>query len=169
MATYKLIETVSVGGGGAASMGFTSIPQTFTDLQLVYSGRGTSAVTAPNVNITFNGTTAGYSTKNLWGNGSAVQNDASSTSFLYASASITGSIVTASVFGNAYLYIANYAGSTFKSVSMDFATENNATLAYVGIVAGLWSNTDPIDEILLTPSSGTFVEYSSASIYGIKN
>jgi hypothetical protein len=38
-ATYKLIETVTVGSGGAANIEFTSIPQTYTDLKLVISGK----------------------------------------------------------------------------------------------------------------------------------
>jgi len=33
--TLKKIQTVTVGSGGAASIEFTSIPQTYTDLKLV--------------------------------------------------------------------------------------------------------------------------------------
>ena len=37
--TFKKIQTVTVGSGGAASIDFTSIPQTYTDLKIVLSAR----------------------------------------------------------------------------------------------------------------------------------
>ena len=167
--TNKLIQTITVGSGGSASIDFTSIPQTYTDLQLVVSGRSTAAVVAANISLTFNGSATGYSTRNLWGNGSAVQNDSSSTTFLYGSVAVSGASATASVFGNSSFYIPNYAGSTNKSVSMDFVTENNATTAYSVFVAGLWSNTAAITQITMVLNTGNFAQYSSASLYGIKN
>ena len=36
--TFKKISTVTVGSSGAASISFTNIPQTFTDLKIVMSG-----------------------------------------------------------------------------------------------------------------------------------
>lgn len=167
--THKLIQTITVGAGGAASIDFTSIPGTYTDLQLVVSGRSTAAVVAANISLTFNGSATGYSTRNVWGNGAAVQNDSSSTTFLYGSVAVSGASATASVFGNASFYIPNYAGSTNKSVSMDFVTENNATTAYNVFVAGLWSNSAAITQITMVLNTGNFAEYSSASLYGIKN
>jgi hypothetical protein len=35
MATYTLINSVTVGSGGAANIEFTSIPATYTDLNLL--------------------------------------------------------------------------------------------------------------------------------------
>jgi hypothetical protein len=37
--TYTLISSVTVGSGGAANMGFTSIPATYTDLLVKLSAR----------------------------------------------------------------------------------------------------------------------------------
>jgi hypothetical protein len=172
MAAYNLIATTTVDSpSGASTIEFAFIPQTYTDLQLVINGRSTGAVTADNINLKFNGSSTGYSTKNLWGNGSAVQNDSSSAlSYLYGSVGVTGASATALVFGNSSFYIPNYAGSTNKSVSMDLVTENNATLAYAVFVAGLWSNTEAINKITMTLNTGpAFAQYSSASLYGIKN
>jgi hypothetical protein len=167
--TYTLINHVTVGSAGAASIEFGAIPQTFTDLHLVVSGRSTGAVVAANISMTFNGSNSGYETRNIWGNGAAVQNDSSSTSFLYGSVAVSGASATASVFGNSSFYILNYAGSTNKPVSMDFVTENNATTAYNVFVTGLWSNTAAINQITMVLNSGNFAQYSSASLYGIKN
>lgn len=168
-ATHTLIQTITVGSGGSSSIDFTSIPGTYTDLQLVVSGRSTAAVVAANISMTFNGSATGYTTRNLWGNGAAVQNDNASTTFLYGSVAVSGASATASVFGNSSFYILNYAGSTNKSVSMDFVTENNGTTAYNVVVAGLWSNSAAITQITMVLNTGNFAEHSSASLYGIKN
>jgi hypothetical protein len=165
--THKLIQTITVGSGGSASIDFTSIPGTYTDLLVVVSGRSTASVTAANISVKFNGSSTGYSTVNIWGNGSAAQNDSSSTTFLYGSVGATGASATASVFGNSSFYIPNYAGSTNKSVSMGLVAEDNATLGYVGMVAGLWSNTAAITQITFTLNTGNYAQYSSASLYGI--
>lgn len=167
--TYTLINSVTVGSGGIASIEFGSIPQTYTDLHLVVSGRSTASVVAANISMTFNGSATGYSTRNIWGNGSAVQNDSSSTSFLYGSVAVSGDTATASVFGNSSFYIPNYRGTNNKPVSMDFVTENNATTAYNVFVSGVWSNSAAITQITMVLNTGNFAQFSSASLYGIKN
>ena len=162
--TYKLIETVTVGSGGASSIEFGSIPQTYTDLMVVVSGRTSGSVSG--LNITFNGNTSNYSSRTLQANGAAASSYGTynrNAGFLNISSE------TASVFGSSAIYIPNYAGSTNKSYSADGAAENNATTAYSGIIAGLWSNTAAITSVSLSPMDGSFVQYSSASLYGIKN
>ena len=42
--TYTLISSVTVGSGGAASIEFTSIPSTYTDLVLKLSARSSRNV-----------------------------------------------------------------------------------------------------------------------------
>ena len=165
MATYKLIETVTVGSGGAASIVFTSIPQTFTDLKVLLSVRSSDA--SGSVRVQPNGLTSNLSSRRLEGDGSSASSvtDASII-FIY---SVTLSSYTASVFSNIEIYIPNYAGSTYKSISANGVMENNATQAYQNLVAGLWSDTASITSLTLQKSSGTFVEYSSASLYGISN
>ena len=76
------------------------------------------------------------------------------------------STYTANTFGNSVIYIANYAGSTYKSFSKDSITENNATAADQGVGAGLWSNTAAITSLSLTVTSN-MVAGSTFSLYGI--
>jgi hypothetical protein len=76
---------------------------------------------------------------------------------------------TANTFGNTDIYIPNYAGSANKSVSVDTVEENNGTTARALLGAILWSNTAAITALGLTPVSGSFVQYSTATLYGIKN
>lgn len=162
--TYKLIQTITVGSGGAANIEFTSIPQTYTDLHLVISGRSADTIIA--CQVEFNGSTSSHSGRFLEGDGSTVY---SYTTTSTIGAFITKSSDTASTFGSASIYIPNYTSSNHKSFSVDTTTENNATTAYPALFAKLWSNTSAITSILLKPQVANFAQYSSASLYGIKN
>ena len=161
--TYTLIQSVTVGSAGAASIEFGSIPQTYTDLKIVASLRSTGA--GSQILLSFNGSTSSFTARYLFGDGSA----ASSGTLARYAGPFSLSTFTASVFSNSEIYIPNYTGSSNKSYSADSVTENNATGSYLSIVAGLWSVTSAITSITLTPDSVNFAQYSSASLYGIKN
>jgi hypothetical protein len=162
--TYTLIEAKTLGTT-TASVTFSSIPQTYTDLKLVYSARVTQASIAVGISFTFNASTSNFSSKVLYGDGSSA---ASFSSARYAG-SVPGSTATASTFSNNEVYIPNYTSSNYKSYSVDTVTENNATESYAYIAAGLWSDTAALTSLTLTPDNGDFVQYSTAYLYGIKN
>lgn len=158
----QLIQTVTVGAGGAASIDFTSIPQTYTDLLLVLSLRGDS-----DGKINFNDTTTSYSGRQLGGSGSGVFSESTTSSGRFGGF-ITPNANTANTFANTSVYIPNYTAAINKAISIDTVTENNGTAAYQGIQATLWSNTSAITKIVITGNSGTnHAQYSSASLYGI--
>jgi hypothetical protein len=167
--TFELIASSTVGSGGAASIDFTSIPSTFTDLCLKISVRGTSAANIIGCRMAFNGTSlsTNWTRRQLEGNGSTATSQNATTSNLgYPPAAN----MTASTFSNIEAYIPNYAGSTNKSVSVDSVGEGNSTSdVYADLVALLWSNTAAINQITLTPDSGSFAQYSTAYLYGVKN
>ena len=159
--THTLIQSVTVGSGGAASIAFTSIPQTYTDLVVVLSTR--SASTGNQVICSVNGSTA-TGQRSLFGDGSSALSGNGATWLGFGDTSAE----TASVFGNMQVYFPNYAGSANKSASADSVMENNATGAYVAMTATLFG-TAAITSLTFTTNSGNFVQYSSASLYGIKN
>jgi hypothetical protein len=164
--TYKLIETITVGSGGAASIAFASIPQTYTDLLIKLSLRSTNAVTNRNVYLNPNGSSANATARILLGDGSSV---GSSTSTRIIGRDIPAASATSSVFGNAEFYIPNYRSSVAKSISADTVMENNATASLSSITANLWNVTDAITTLTFVPEAGDFAQYSSASLYGISN
>lgn len=170
--TYIQIgTTVTVGAAGAATIDFTSIPSTHTDLLLKLTTRDTAAtVNTGAVKVTFNGSTTSYNNRNIIGSGSAVSNNSAGTTYIDAGLNgvmpTTGN--TTSTFSNIEIYIPNYAGSNHKPVSIDSVGENNATAAYAGFVGGLWSNTAAITSISIAPTT-LFAEYSTATLYGISN
>jgi hypothetical protein len=172
MPTFTQIgSAVIVGSGGQANITFTSIPATFTDLIVKLSIRTNRSAVEESINIEYNasGGTA-YSSRRLYGTGSAAASDSGTSQAFTKFYSVNSATSTALTFGNADIYIPNYAGSTNKSVSVDAVTENNATAATAGTLAGLWANAAAITSIKLTPgSAGTILEHSTAYLYGVSN
>ena len=160
------IYTQTVGAGGVSSITFNSIPQTFTDLKLSISTRGLdSALTEPW--IRFNGDSAtNYSFTRIYGNGTSPTSDRGTSSVMVILAS-PGTSYTANTFGSADLYIPNYMASNFKSVISDTVTENNATLSFAMLFAGLWRNTSAITSITIGPNGTGFAQHSTFTLYGI--
>ena len=171
--TYYLLASSTVGSGGAASVTFSSIPNTYTDLLVKFSARTAYNNIAGSIScyLRFNGDTgSNYLSKRLIGTGSAATSDSySTTSLVNTFLDITA--YTANTFGNAEYYIPNYAGSNYKSMSVDGVTEHNATLSYASLTAGVWSSTSAITSMNIAPepSTGDFVQYSTFYLYGIKN
>ena len=162
--TMVKIDTVTVGSGGAASIDFTSIPQTYTDLKVVLSVRGSRASVDTEAYVKFNNNTSNYSYRVLFGTGSTTGSTRASS---YPPVVIKAANSTASTFSNGEIYIPNYTSSVNKSLCTDSVSETNATGAYQYLVAGLWSNTAAINQITLTPFTDSFVQHSTATLYGI--
>jgi hypothetical protein len=164
--THTLISSATVGSGGAASIEFTSIPATYTDLIVLTSTRSTrNSDTIDDLVIRFNDSTSSYSCRRLMGTGATVANDTQLDIRGFAVADNS----TAGVFSNNNYYIPNYASSNYKFISIEGVNENNAATAFGGIVAGLWSNTSAITKITLLANNGNLMQYSTATLYGVSN
>jgi hypothetical protein len=170
--TFELISSVTVSTP-TASISFSSIPATYTDLCILVSARNATAG-AGDSGLRFNSDSgSNYSRRTLLGNGSGTPTSASSSgnNLLTRAGVITGTDNTANTFSNNLIYVPNYAGSSYKSVSIDSVTETNATEIYAQLVAGLWSQTSAITSITLYASSATltdnFATNSTAYLYGV--
>ncbi len=165
--TFYKIASVTVGSGGAATIDFTSIPATYTDLCVKLSVRNNRATVGASMLMKINTSSADFTTRVLYGSGSSRASTSSSTGFV---AYVDGGNETASTFSNTEIYLPNYAGSSNKSYSVDSVEENNATEAYAMFTAGLWSQTTAINGLsFYDASAGTISQYSTAVLYGIKN
>lgn len=167
--TFTKIADVTVGSGGAASIDFTSIPSTYTDLCLMISARTDNNAGQPwaGLRMAINGSTANQSYRVIYGNGSSAS---SSSSTIIEPGLAASSAATANTFGNSSLYIPNYAGSQNKSMSSDSVQETNGTTALIGLQANLWSSTAAITSLSITSqNSWNFVQYSTATLYGVNN
>ena len=167
MANMIPISTVTVGSGGVATIDFTNIPQNYTDLMVKVSCRGDSTASAfTALRLLPNGSSSNGATRWIRGSGSAASSDVDTTGIYSGESDTDGA--TASTFANIEYYIPNYTSSNYKSFSIDSVHENNATAAYAHLVAGLWSVTSPISSIVLDLASGSFKQYSTATLYGIR-
>ena len=164
--TYTLLETITVGAAGAASVTFNSIPQTgYTDLVIKVSARDTRASAYYDLGISFNGLTTNLTGRILYGDGSGTASYNVSNGNVAFDNSDTS---TANTFSNLEYYIPNYASANYKSFSVDNVTENNATASALALLsAGLWSSTAAITSVTFTPLSGTLKQHSTFSLYGV--
>jgi hypothetical protein len=173
--TYTLIASSTAGSGGAASFDFTSIPSTYKDLILKMSLRGTNTANvyfALQVRLNASSATSKYYTRGATGTSSTVQTDGQNgLNYLYTG-NPTAAGATANTFGSLEFYLTNYTSSANKSYSLDTVGENNsssANSAFAQLFAGAWLDTSAINQITLYNEYGNFAQYSSASLYGIKN
>lgn len=170
-----LIQTVSVGAGGAVSVDFNNIPQDYSDLYLVISSRITSASTnSDNLFMQLNTVTSGYNARILQQNGpvvvsSVTPNNITSKGFIGTSSSTS---VSGGGWSITKVLIPNYKSSSNKTVSSETSFEGNMTSQNdVGNFIATNSSpvAAPITFISLTHPNASFAQYSTAYLYGIKS
>ena len=155
----------------AATVTFSSIPATYTDLVLKFSVRSNQANVARTYFLKINGSSSAvYSSTILQGDGSAAISIRYSdeTAGIRGTNGMPGTSATANTFSNSEIYIPNYTSTTNKPVSLFGVTENNATESYIDPTAGLARITSAITSITLT-TADNFVSDSSFYLYGLKN
>lgn len=165
---FTKIATLTAGAGGVASFDFTSIPSTYTDLIMFTSIRASADNT--NFYLTLNNDSgANYNWRGIQSNGTSISGDAGSsqTKIIFGAGANAGVSYTAGVFSNSFCYFPNYTSSNLKAIQSDGVTENNGTAATNFLHAHNWTGTSAINRITLAPPSGTFVQYSTATLYGI--
>ena len=153
-ATYSLIESQTLGSA-TATVTFSSIPGTFTDLILIIRATTLSA----NYNMRFNGDTGtNYSYTSLWGNGS------SAASYRSSNNTVIGLTYTSSGAPMSRIQIQDYSNATtYKTVLTRQDDSVNAT----GGNVGLWRNTAAITSISIV-SPGTIPSGTTLRLYGIQ-
>ena len=156
-ATYTPIASITLGAA-AASVTFSSIPQTYTDLIVVSQAQLTTG--SQLIFLRFNSDSANnYSVTRVYGDGSTATSDRFSTQ-----SGIDSSFVSNSSRTIANINIQNYSNSTtYKTALGRWNSSGFATL-----LAGLWRNTNAITSLTLTPNaSDTFIAGSTFNLYGI--
>jgi hypothetical protein len=168
MYAMTLIETKTLASA-AASITFTSIPGTYTDLLLVLSLRGTrTGFPIARTEVSINGTSTNEFIRFL--RAFTTQSSSGGTATEMNFAHMPSADNTANTFSNTSIYFLNYAGSTPKSISFDSVSESNNTADYsqeAAIGACLWNNTAAITSISMAPDTGNLAIGSTASLYGI--
>ena len=164
-ATYDLIASQTLASA-AASITFSSIAASWTDLRLVVTL--TSATNTSSPAMRFNADSgSNYSYTNLRGDGSSA---ASASNYARPYAYLVGYSGTATgipIFATADIF--SYAGSTYKTF---LATGSNDQNGAGGVEqnVGLWKNTAAITSItIILDSAANFSIGTTAQLYGIKS
>ena len=164
--TYTLISS-NVLSSSAASVTFSAIPSTYTDLVLRISGRSANVSNFDNPRLTINGSTSTFSRTEIYAESGSVGSERVADRIIGV---VPAANATSDTFGSLEFYLSNYLASSNKPYSVTSMTENNSTTQAIWVLAGLWSTTSAVNEITISlNSAGNFVSGSSFYLYGIKN
>lgn len=164
---FQSIATVSVGAGGSANVEFTSIPSTYTHLQvraLVKSEAAGSAFTTLEMKINGNSLTKNHY---LYGNG------ASALAGLGA-ANVVLNIPQAgytNIFSGGIIDILDYTNTNKNKTVRTLSGVDTNGAGEIVLYSNLYAtNTDAITSLSFTVSGGADInQYSHFALYGIKS
>ena len=164
MVPQVLIQRVTVGAGGAATISFASIPQDREALTLHVYGRGDTAATTTGVNVQVNAdnTAANYDLQLLDGDTSTVT--ASQSAASQQLMEIPAASAAANVFGGGTALFPQYVDTDHHKLIQ--VIEGSAD-DRVGIRSMRWESTAAITDLLLTPAAGNFAQYTVAELWGM--
>lgn len=157
----------------ATSVSFTSIPATFSALQVVAQGRTDRVLARDAILVRFNNDSGAnyYDEQSLFldtavsGSGSAAATSGNAGRFCAASA-------PASVAGLIVVTVPAYTGTTFHKtwVAQSFDSQSNATGGQENVaIGGRWASTAAITRLDLLPSVGpNFLAGSTFTLYGLR-
>ena len=164
--TYEPIATTTLGTA-TASVTFSSIASTYTDLRVVFVG--TTTADGETLYYRFNSDSgSNYSITQLYGTGSSAASrrltgaTQLSTTFAYSLSDTTPQMITFDVF--------SYANSTTHKTTLGNHAGDNNGVGGVDLTVGLWRSTSAITSIYMFAAGGTtFKSGSTFVLYGIKN
>jgi hypothetical protein len=164
--TYEPISTYTVTGSnllGSTGVTFSSIPSTYTDLILVYSGKLTAAaITLLRVN---GDTASNYSSTIIGGNGSgsatSTKQSGAATQWLSSYGHQNGNQ------GNIVVHLFNYSNTTTYKTNL-FKSNNPGGLG-IDEGIGLWRSTAAINSVnIYLDRAEYYLVGSMFTLYGIK-
>lgn len=170
-ASYDSIATLS-GNGSSSQLTFSSIPNTYTHLQIRLIVRGTRALATEQLYVRLNGDGgSNYFFHFLYGDGSGAAAGGSSSTVILLNEMPAGN-ETASVFSTSVVDVLDYTNSNKNTTlrSLSGYNNNGNTANYndkVWFASGLWINTAAVTSVTVL-SNGPFATGSSVALYGIK-
>jgi hypothetical protein len=173
--SFESIATVTVGSGGQSTMTFSSIPSTYTHLQLRGLIRNSNASAGSlDMHVRFNGDSGAtnYTAYHIfYGQDTSTKGSAASFNTNHiAGAYFLRDGNSANYFTPVIFDIFDYRNTNkFKSTKSFFGSNPASTNGRTAFAGGLWKNTSAITSIDLTVEGGfNFVQYSKFALYGIK-
>jgi Tfp pilus assembly protein FimT len=166
--TYQVIASQTLSSS-AASLSFTSIPATYTDLRLVTTGKSTVSGHSSYIGFNNTGNTGLYSYQSLRSSaaaGTVTSGGNADTNYIaFLDDQLTGSSSTYPRIETADIF--SYAGGTYKSVLVSSSGNYNGTGSILYEI-GIWLQTAAITSIEITRNAGSYDVGFVATLYGIK-
>jgi len=166
--SYESIASVS-GTGSSGTITFSSIPSTYSHLQIRFIGRSSSAASST-IRVNFNSDTgSNYANHMLYTDGSAVyaaQNTSQTYMRFYgmASAGLPSGTMSAHI-----MDILDYSNTNKNKVYRTIGGFDGTNVSKeMGFFSGLWMNTAAITTIDLIAAAGNWTADSKFALYGIK-
>lgn len=170
--TFDLISTITVPSGGASAITFNSITGSYTDLLASISIRRDNNYTRRVLQVVLNSVSSGYNDNQLYAGPSGASGSIDLGGGVNLSLyDVPANLAPSNIFSNISMYISNYTSAENKTISFDSAQSwNTTTDQYHGITGGHFNSSSAITSISFdTGQGGNWVEYSTISLYGIKN
>ena len=163
--SYESISTVTVGSGGSATVEFTSIPSTYTHLQIRGIARGTAGAWNY-LSINGNTTSGNYYAHELTGNGSSAFGNA------YTGTSDGMQLLTTygytSVFSGIVIDILDYTSTNKNKTIRCLNGWDNNGAGEIRFSSGLFSATPAAVTSIKLTCGNTYQQYTQFALYGIK-
>ena len=163
--SYESIATVTVGSGGSSYIEFTSIPGTYTHLQIRGILRNTGSSSSQGKLQLNADTGTNYSWHRLYGDGS------SATAYGEGNSTTLGEFImpnSATVFGAFVTDILDYANTNkYKTGRTLIGNDQNGSGSII-LLSGSWRNTNAVTSIKISANADNFAQYSHFALYGIK-
>jgi hypothetical protein len=164
--SYDSIATTTVGSGGAATVTFSSIPSTYTHLQIRYIGRGAlnNAILLRLNSDTGNN----YAAHQLSGDGSSVTATSATSNNCINTLRYPGLATATSTFSTGIIDILDYTNTNKYTTTRHLGGQDSNGSGGITLESGVWMNTAAVTTIDLVANSTTFQQYSSFALFGIK-
>jgi len=174
--SYESITTTTVGASPQATITFGSIVGTYKHLQIRIMARTNGAgQDRGSIALKFNAdtTAANYSWHYLAGDGSSAFASAGASSgtnnYIGGISAYTAASASANIFGVGIIDLLDYADTNkHKTIRTLAGQDQNGTSGRLSLNSGRYGSTSAITSIELIPEYGSFVQYSSFALYGIK-
>jgi len=171
--SFQSIATAN-GTGSSGTITFSSIPSTYSHLQIRCISRSTNTGTglpiAMLLTLNGNSTAANYITHELTGNGTTAS--ASSTtgvSGVYLNSSVARNGVASGLHGVSIIDLHDYASTTKnKTIRAFTGYDSNDTNGRINLQSGLFINTAAVTSVTLTSESLNWTTATQFALYGIK-
>ena len=159
---YESIQTYTVGAGGQASVTFSSIPSTYTHLQIRSIAKGSGGMS-----IRLNGDTGSNYTRHfLYGDGSS---PASGADTAQTASAIGASSINANIFAGCVIDILDYKSTNKYKTMRSLGGKDYNGSGSIALASGLWLSTSSITSITIIGESPVdWSQYSQFALYGVK-